>query len=349
MNIQKQPFGVARNNTPVDLFILTNDNGITVKITNYGGIITSIVTPDRNGQPGDIVLGFDKLVGYLGPHPFFGALVGRNANRTAGARFALDDVEYALAQNNGPNHLHGGLIGFDKVVWQAAEFADDVGVGVVLTYTSRDGEEGYPGNLAAQVTYTLNNQNELRVDYAATTDAPTVVNLTNHSYFNLAGSGTILDHVVTLNANRYTPVDATLIPTGELAPVEGTPMDFRQPTRIGERIDQPHEQLQRGGGYDHNWVLNGLAGEMRHAATVSEPTSGRRMDVSTTQPGIQFYCGNMMPEQITGKGGNVYPRRGGLCLETQNFPDAVNQPTFPSPVLRPGERYAQSTLFRFGR
>ncbi|MEZ4710008.1 MAG: aldose epimerase family protein [Caldilineaceae bacterium] len=274
--------------------------------------------------------------------------MGRNANRTAGGRFALDGVEYTLAQNNGSNHLHGGLIGFDKVVWQAAEFMHDDGVGVVLNYTSHAGEEGYPGNLAAQVTYTLNNENELRIDYAATTDAPTVVNLTNHSYFNLAGAGTILDHVVTLIADRYTPVDETLIPTGELAPVEGTPMDFRQPTRIGDRIDQPHVQLQRGGGYDHNWVLNGTSGILRRAATVTEPSSGRRMEVSTTQPGVQFYCGNMMPEKIVGKDGKIYPRRGGLCLETQNFPNAVNQSGFPSPVLRPGERYAQTTVFRFG-
>lgn len=349
MNIVKQPFGTTNDGMAVSLFTLNNDQGVEARITNYGGILVALYTPDRTGQPGDIVLGFDTLDHYLQGHPYFGSIVGRNANRTAGGKFTLDGVTYTLAQNNGPNHLHGGLVGFDKVVWQAEEVTAEGVVGLKLLYVSPDGEEGYPGTLTTEVVYTLTNANELRIDYVATTDKATIVNLTNHTYFNLAGGGDILNHVVYLNADRFTPVDATLIPTGELRDVANTPMDFRQPMAIGARIDAGYEQLQLGGGYDHNWVLNPSGGEIPVAATVTELRSGRRLDVYTTQPGIQFYAGNMMPPEIVGKDNKTYPRRGGFCLETQNFPNAINQPNFPSPVLRPGERYAHSTTFVFSQ
>ena len=349
MQLKKSLFGQSEDGSNVNLFTLTNDNQIEIRITNYGGIIVSIQTPDRDGKLGDIVLGFDTLDEYLAGHPFFGVLVGRFANRIAHARFTLEGVEYTLAPNNGPNALHGGNHGFDKALWQATSFENEDAVGVSLRYLSEDGEEGYPGNLSVQVIYTLTNQNELRIDYLATTDQTTIVNLTNHSYFNLKGKETILDHVVYLNADHYTPTDETLIPTGEIRSVENTPMDFRQPTAIGARIDWADEPLQLAGGYDHNWVLNKAEeGDLSHCATVTEPTSGRRMEVYTTQPGVQFYTGNMMPEEIAGKGGTLYPRRGGLCLETQVFPDAPNHPHFPSAALEPGEKYEQTTIFRFG-
>lgn len=349
MELRQSVFGETEDGSSVDLFIFTNDHDFVVGIINYGGIIISISTPDREGQLGDVVLGFDSLEPYLSEHPFFGALVGRFANRIAHARFTLDGVEYSLAQNNGANALHGGNQGFDKVIWDAESFESDHSLGVTLRYLSEDGEEGYPGNLATQVTYSVNNQNELRIDYLATTDQATIVNLTNHSYFNLKGEGSILDHVVTLNADYFTPTDETLIPTGEIRSVENTPMDFRCATRIGDRIDWDDEPLRLAGGYDHNWVLNKAEeGELSHCATVTEPTSGRCLEVHTTQPGIQFYTGNMMPEETVGKGGRIYPRRSGLCLETQTFPDAPNHPHFPSAVLQPGEKYEQTTIFRFG-
>ena len=348
MKIDQHPYGTLRTGQPAQLYTLANDHGVVVTLTNYGGTIVTLHTPDRHGQPGDIVLGHDALEGYLTASPFFGCLVGRFANRIAKARFVLDDVEYTLAQNNGPNHLHGGLVGFDKVLWEGAPFQNASGVSVVLRYLSQDGEEGYPGNLDVTVIYTLTGANELRIDYGATTDRATVLNLTNHTYFNLAGQGDILGHVMQIEAERFTPVDDTLIPTGELRSVQGTPLDFRQPTAIGARIGQDDEQLRLGGGYDHNFVVNGQAGQPRPAATVSEPGSGRTLTVHTTQPGIQFYSGNMMPDALPGKGGQVYTKRSGLCLETQHFPDTPNQPTFPSAVLRPGETYAETTVFTFG-
>lgn len=346
MDIKKQPFGKTESGMPVDLLTLSNDNGLEVKISNYGGIVVSVMTPDRNGEFGDIVLGFDTLEEYVQQNPYFGCIVGRCANRIAQGKFRLNGVAYKLARNNGQNHLHGGIRGFDKVVWTAEAVTGEGEVGLKLTYLSRDGEEGYPGNLSVEVIYTSTHQNELKIDYAATTDQVTIVNLSNHSYFNLAEAGDVLGHEIMINADRFTPVDETLIPTGELRAVKGTPMDFTQPTLIGARINQPDEQLQLAGGYDHNWVLNNPEGSLILAARVKEPTSGRVMEVYTTQPGVQFYTGNFLDE-LVGKGGRVYRKRSGFCLETQHFPDSPNQPGFPSVVLRPGERYAHTTVFKF--
>jgi len=298
----------------------------------------------------DVVLGYDTLEGYLQPPtPYFGAIVGRYANRIAQARFTLDGQTYSLAANNGPNHLHGGLKGFDKVLWQAEPFERPDEIGVVFTYTSRDGEEGYPGTLKVRLTYTVTARNELRVDYQATTDKATPVNLSQHTYFNLAGDGRrdVLGHVLTINANRFTPVDPTLIPTGELANVEGTPFDFRAPTAIGARINADDEQVKRGRGYDHNFVINATDGALVHAAHVYEPTTGRTLDIYTDQPGVQFYSGNFLDGTITGKGGRVYQHRYGFCLETQHFPDSPNHPDFPSTILRPGQEFRSTTLFAF--
>ena len=347
--ITQAPFGQTADGQAVDLYTLTNANGLEMQVTNYGGLITSLRVPDQDGELADVVLGYDSLAGYLDQSPFFGALVGRYGNRIAGAQFTLDDSTYTLAANNGPNHIHGGVQGFDKVVWQAEPFEDSTGVGLVLTYTSADGEEGYPGTLETRVTYTLTDQNELAIDYHATTDKATPVNLTQHSYFNLAGNGAgdILDHEIMLNASGYTPVDSTLIPLGVVAPVADTPFDFTEPTAIGLRIEDDHEQLGRAGGYDHNFVLDGEAGEMKLAARVTEPTSGRVMEVRTTEPGVQFYTGNFLNGSITGKDGAVYEQRTGFCLETQHFPDSPNQPDFPSTILRPGEEYETRTVFTF--
>ncbi|MCB0064097.1 MAG: galactose mutarotase [Caldilineaceae bacterium] len=347
MKIEEHAFGTV-GNEPITRYVLRNDHQVTVEIINYGGIITAIRTPDRNDVVGDIVLGFDTLGEYVDHNPFFGCIAGRYANRIAEGRFTLDGTTYQLATNNGPNHLHGGLRGFDKVVWQASSTATADEAQVVLRYHSSDGEEGYPGNLDVTVTYTLNNLNQLILHYTATCDQATILNLTNHTYFNLAGSGTILDHFVWLDADRYTPVSAALIPTGELAPVAGTPFDFRTPTAIGARIAQEHEQLIYGGGYDHNWVLNHSTSADVPSITVTEPISGRRLDVRTTQPGVQFYTGNMMPDRLPGKGGQSYTKRTGFCLETQHFPDSPNQPNFPSTVLRAGETFAETTVFTFG-
>jgi aldose 1-epimerase len=347
MNLKQQPYGATGGGAYADLFTLTNDQGVSVTLTNYGGIITALQTPDRQGQPGDIVLGYDKLEEYVANNPYFGCLVGRYGNRIADGKFTLKSKQYTLAQNNGKNHLHGGLVGFDKVLWAAEPFTTPDSVGVKLTYTSADGEEGYPGNLAVTVVYTLTNNNEFQIDYAATTDQTTVVNLTNHTYFNLAGQGDILDHVMQIHADSFTPVDSTLIPTGELRPVAGTPLDFRTPTPIGARIEQTDEQLRYGGGYDQNFVVRGTPGELRTAAVVSEPSSGRTLEVLTTQPGMQFYSGNVLPT-LTGKEGQEYHRRSGFCLETQHFPNSPNQPAFPSAVLEPGERYAETTVWRLG-
>lgn len=331
----------------VSLFMLTNASGGQVGITEYGGIVVSLKVPDRHGQFGDVVLGFDTLDAYVADTPYFGAITGRYANRIAGGRFSLDGTDYELAVNNAPNALHGGIKGFDKVVWNGAPNAE--GDGVAFKYVSADGEEGYPGTLTAQVTYTWTDDHELRIDYEATTDKPTVINLTNHSYFNLkdGGASPILDHELMIDSDSYTPVDETSIPTGELAALEGTPLDFRQPTAIGARIGDDHEQLRFGAGYDHNYALNQESESLALAATVYEPESGRVMEVLTTEPGVQFYSGNFLDGHHVGKGGVAYEHRSGLCLETQHFPDSPNQPEFPSTVLRPGETYSTQTVYRF--
>ncbi|GIV85789.1 MAG: aldose 1-epimerase [Candidatus Roseilinea sp.] len=347
MNIRSNCFGHLPDGATVDQYTLENDNGMSVQIITYGGIITALRVPDRAGDLDDVVLGFDNLDGYLAGHPYFGCIVGRFANRIAGGRFTLDGLTYQLAVNNGPNHLHGGLAGFDKKLWRASIGSSDGAVSLALSYLSPDGEENYPGNLHVTVTYTLTHDNALRIGYRAHTDKPTILNLTNHTYFNLASQGDILDHEIMINADHFTPVNEALIPTGELQPVAGTPLDFRQPMRIGARIDDPHEQIARAGGYDHNFVINGAMGELRFAARVYEPSSGRTLEVHTTEPGMQFYSGNFLSGAIAGKGGRVYGRRAGLCLETQHFPDSPNQPGFPSVVLRPGERFASTTVFRF--
>ena len=353
-----QPFGMTHRGEAVSLYTLKNAHGMEAKVLDYGGIILSLRVPDRNGRLDDVVLGFDSLGDYERGSPYFGAIIGRYGNRIARGRFTLDGRTYTLATNNGPNHLHGGVRGFDKVVWTAAQFERGDSVGLVLNYTSPDGEEGYPGTLRATVTYTLTGKNELIFDYQATTDRPTPVNLTQHSYFNLAGDGKgdILGHVVTLNADRFTPVDSTLIPSGEIKSVAGTPFDFRTSTAIGARIDRNDEQLRYGRGYDHNFVLNkggqggqgGTGGDMTLAARVYEPTTGRVMEISTTEPGLQFYSGNFLDGTLRGKHGVVYGHRSGFAMETQHFPDSPNKPAFPSTILRPGEEYRSRTIYRFG-
>lgn len=332
----------------VELYTLTNSNGVEAKITTYGGTVVSLKLPDRKGTIADIVLGYDNLEGYLQDTSYFGATIGRYANRIAKGKFTLKGVEYNLATNNGENHLHGGVKGFDKVVWSGTPSNVANGVSLKLTYASRDMEEGYPGNLLVTVVYTLTENNELKIDYSATTDKDTVVNLTHHSYFNLAGqgSGDILKHEMMINANRFTPVDSTLIPTGELRSVGGTPFDFLRPVAIGARINQEEEQLKLGRGYDHNFVINGSRGVMRLAARVSEQSSGRVMEVWTTEPGMQLYTGNFLDGK-PGKGGKAYQFRYGFCLETQHFPDSPNQPKFPSTILRKGMKYQTSTIYRF--
>ena len=346
--MKKTTFGTMTDGQTIDVYTLTNRGGMQVEITNYGGRVVSIVVPDRQGKRADVVLGFDRLDGYLANNPFFGALVGRYANRIGNARFVLDGVEYKLAQNNGPNSLHGGLKGFDKRVWKAREALRDHPA-LELTYLSRDGEEGYPGNLSAKVVYSLTDSNELIIDYTATTDKDTVINLTNHSYFNLAGegSGDILNHEIMINADRFTPIDATLIPTGELRKVDGTPLDFRKPTAIGARINEHDEQLKFGRGYDHNFVLNRTGHGPTLAARVTEPVSGRVLEVFTTQPGVQFYTGNFLDGTVHGKGGKVYGHRSAFCLETQHFPDSPNKPGFPSSELKPGQTYHETTIYKF--
>ncbi len=347
--LKKESFGKTPDGLNLDIYTMTNSNGVEVRITNYGGIIVSLKTPDRNGKFDDVVLGFDNLDGYLKGHPYFGAIIGRYGNRIGKGRFTLNGVEYKLAVNNGENSLHGGVKGFDKVVWSAKEAKVKDGVGIELSYLSKDGEEGYPGNLSVRIVYALTNNNELKVDYFATTDKDTVVNFTNHSYFNLAGQGNgdILNHQVMIDADRFTPVDSGLIPTGELRSVKGTPFDFRQPTAIGARVNQDDEQLKFGRGYDHNWVLNGAAGTARQAAKVIEPSTGRVMEVRTTEPGVQFYIGNFLDGSLTGKGGKVYKQRYGFCFETQHFPDSPNKPSFPSTTLKKGGRYQTATSYKF--
>jgi len=349
-SVHKEAFGSTADGAAVELYTLTNASGMEVRAMTYGGIIVSLRVPDRTGALGDVVLGYDSLDGYLKSSPYFGAIIGRYGNRIARGRFKLDGKEYKLAINNNPNALHGGRKGFDKVVWKAESFQDQRGVGVVFTYTSADGEEGYPGKLDAKVTYTLADDNSLRFEYQAVTDKPTPVNLTQHTYFNLAGdgSGDILAQELMMKASRFTPVDKTLIPTGELKSVEGTPFDFRTPTAIGARIEAKDEQITFGLGYDHNWVLDREpGGGMQLAARVHDPASGRVMEVTTTEPGLQFYSGNFLDGTLTGKGGHVYQHRAGLCLETQHYPDSPNKPDFPSTVLKPGEEYRSHTVYAF--
>lgn len=340
MNVKKEIFGNI-DEKEVFLYTLTNKNGMVVKITNFGGIVTSIIVPDKNGNFDDVVLGYDKLEGYLENDPYFGAIVGRYANRIAKGKFTLDGTEYTLATNNGPNHLHGGIKGFDKVIWDGEEFKDEEVVGIKLHYLSKDGEEGYPGNLKVLLTYTLTNDNELQIEYDATTDKATPINLTHHSYFNLAGTTgkNILDQLLWIDADTYTVVDETLIPTGELRDVSG-PMDFRTTTKVGARIDSVV------GGYDHTYVLNSDS-EFAKVAELSDPETGRAMEVYTTEPGMQFYSGNFLDGSIIGKKEIAYTKHFGLCLETQHFPDSPNQPDFPNTILRPGEEYKQKTVYKF--
>lgn len=346
---KRESFGRTMDGQAVDIYTLKNRRGAEARVTTYGGAVVSLKVPDRAGKFDDVVLGFDDIEGYQKTTTYIGSLVGRYANRIARGRFTLDGKEYTLATNNGENHLHGGVRGFDKVVWKARPLAARGGSALELTYLSKDGEEGYPGNLSVRVVYTLTDANELKIDYYATTDKDTVVNLTNHNYYNLAGqgSGDILGHVLTVNASRFTPTDAGAIPTGELRPVKGTPFDFTRPTAIGARIEQDEEQLKLGKGYDHNFVINGRPGVLRLAARVSEPTTGRVMEAWTTEPGMQLYTGNYLDGSDTGKGGKPYRYRYGFCLETQHFPDSPNRPEFPSTVLHKGARFRSTTVYKF--
>jgi aldose 1-epimerase len=342
--VTKSIFGKLPDATEATLFTLVNRSGITMKVTNYGGIITSLSVPDKNGNMADIVLGYDKLEDYLASTPYFGAIIGRYGNRIAKGVFTLDNITYKLAQNDGINHLHGGIKGFDKVVWDAKEFVNDSATGIVFHYLSRDGEEGYPGNLDVQVVYTLTDKNELIFEYLATTDKATPVNLTQHSYFNLAGEGDIKSHQIRIAADKYTVVDSILIPTGELRPVAGTAFDFTKTKIIGADIQKTGSKPL---GYDHNFVLN-APNIKEKAVWVKEPMSGRQMTVYTDQPGVQFYTGNFLDGSITGKGGTVYKAYSGFCLETQHFPDSPNQPAFPTSILLPGQKYHTKTVYHFG-
>ena len=340
----------AHAQAPITVYKLRNTHGVEAEITNYGGIVMSVKVPDRNGKFDDVVLGFNTPQDYVKKNdPYLGAIIGRYGNRIAKGRFKLNGVEYKLAVNNGENHLHGGIKGFDKVVWTGRQIRTKAGPAVVLTYLSKDGEEGYPGNLRVRVVYTLTSKNELKIDYSATTDKDTVINLTHHSYFNLAGEGNgdILNHLLKISANQFVPTDAGSIPTGELRNVAGTPFDFLQFTAIGARINQDEEQLKLGNGYDHTFVVNGSPGTLRHAATVREPSSGRAMEVWTTEPGMQLYTGNFLDGSLTGKSGKLYPRRSGFCLETQHYPDSPNQPSFPPTTLKKGATFKSTTIYRF--
>ena len=346
--IKNQSFGTVPEG-PVDLYTMTNTRGMEVRAMNYGGIIVSLRVPDKKGVLADLVLGFDTLDAYLNNMPYFGAIIGRYANRIANGKFALDGVEYRLARNNGMNSLHGGLKGFDKVLWHSEQFENNHGIGVVFTYTSKDGEEGYPGNLKATVTYTLTDQSELQIEYEATTDKATSVNLTNHSYFNLAGEGNgdILKHELMLDADRFTLVDSALIPTGELRSVARTPFDFTKSTAIGVRIDANNEQLAIAHGYDHNFVLSRKGSGLELAGRVHEQQTGRALEVYTTEPGVQFYTGNVLDGTITGKHGHAYNKHAGLCLETQHFPDSPNHSNFPWTILKPEQTYNSRTVYKF--
>lgn len=349
VEVTKKPWGQTPDGTAVDLYTLKNAKGAEATITNYGGIVVTLLMPDRSGKFGDVVLGYDNLQGYIDKTPYFGCLVGRYGNRIGGAQFAIDGTTYTLAKNDGPNSLHGGVKGFDKVVWTARPIESKEGAALELTYLSMDGDEGFPGNLQVTAVYTLTDKNELKLTFTATTDKPTVVNLTHHSYFNLRGQGNgdILGHEVMIASSKTTPVDKTLITTGELKSVEGTPFDFRKPTTIGARINDPDTQLQYGPGYDHNWVIDKVAGELGLHASVYEPTSGRLMLVISDEPGLQFYAGNFLDGTIKGKGGVAYQHRTGFCMEPQHYPDSPNKPEFPSVVLRPGQTYKNTIIYRF--
>ena len=346
--IAGEPFGATRDGTPVQIYTLRNSKGMEARIMTYGGIVQNLTTPDKNGKFVDVALGYDTLDGYLTNSPYFGALIGRYGNRIAKGHFTLDGVAYTLATNNGPNSLHGGLKGFDKVVWKVVRAEDTPkGPQLELSYTSKDGEEGYPGTLTVTALYTITPDNSLRLDYTATTDKDTILNLTQHSYWNLAGQGDILGHEVYVNADKFTPVDSTLIPTGELRPVAGTPFDFRTPATIGSRVTADDEQIKFGGGIDHNWVINQKSGRLTLQARVHEPTTGRTMEVWSTEPGLQFYTGNFLDGAITGKGGRVYQYRNALVMEPQHFPDSPNHANFPSTVLKPGETYHNTIIYHF--
>jgi aldose 1-epimerase len=346
-SITRQPFGQTKDGAPADLYTLRNRNGVEARISNYGGLVISLKVPDRAGAFADVVLGYDNLADYIKDSPYFGALIGRYGNRIARGKFTLDGHQYTLATNNCPNALHGGLKGFDKVLWEARALTTPEGPGLKLRYGSRDGEEGYPGTLSVTAVYTLTEDNALKLEFTATTDQDTVVNLTQHSYFNFAGKGDILQHQVLIAASRFTPVDSTLIPTGELRPVEGTPFDFRRPTAIGARIGQDDEQLKFGRGYDHNWVVDKPPGQLGLMARVFDPSTGRVMEVLSTEPGLQFYSGNFLNGSNKGKGGWVYQFRDGFTMEPQHFPDSPNQPSFPSTVLKPGEVFHSTIIYRF--
>lgn len=348
-SLQERDYGDLPDGRDAELYTLTNANGLRATLTNYGAILVSMEIPDRDGTLADVTLGYDTLEGWLSNTSYFGSTVGRYGNRIAKGEFTLDGKTYTLAKNNGENALHGGIKGFDKVLWDADPVKKPGAVGVEFSYLSPDGEEGYPGNLKTTVTYWLTDDNELRIEFKATTDKPTVVNLCHHSYWNLTGDpkNTILDHELMLAADHFLPVDEGLIPTGEKRPVEGTPFDFTKLTKVGARIEAENEQLKLGNGYDHCWVLRNQTGEVALAATLYDPSSGRAMDLSTDQPGVQFYCGNFLDGSVTGKGGINYAFRTGLCLETQHFPDSPNKPDFPSVVLRPGETYSHTMVHRF--
>jgi aldose 1-epimerase len=346
ITIDKTDFGSVPDGK-VDLYTLKNSNGIQIAITNFGGIIQSIIVPDKEGNYSDIVHGFDSIAPYVNESPYFGAIIGRYGNRLANGKFSIDNIEYDLVKNNGPNHLHGGIKGFDKVLWDAKIYSTDYGESLELTYLSKDMEEGYPGNLNVKVVYELDNSNQLSIHYRANTDKPTPINLTNHSYFNLKGSGDILNHELQINATHFTPVDETLIPTGEIRKVEATPFDFTKPIAIGERINAENEQIKYGGGYDHNFIIDEPR-LTKACARVMEKQTGRVLEVFTTEPGIQFYSGNFLDDTVMGKAGQTYQYRSAFCLETQHFPNSPNQLDFPSTILRPGEDYFTSTIYKFG-
>jgi aldose 1-epimerase len=347
-SINKATFGKMPDGVPVEIYTLKNGSGMEVQIMTLGGTITSLKIPDKNGRLDDVVLGYDVLDGYVKNNPYFGCLIGRYGNRIGGAKFILDGNACVLAKNNGPNSLHGGVKGFDKVIWKTIRA--EVGAGgpqLELYYLSKDDEEGFPGNLGVTAIYTLTQDNALRLDFSAVTDKPTICNLTHHSYYNLAGRGDILGHEVFINAEKFTPVNESLIPTGELEPLDNTPLDFRKPTAIGARIDHDDEQLKFGRGYDHNWVINKPAGELGLMARATEASTGRVLEIFSTEPGLQFYSGNFLDGTITGKGGAIYKRHHGFCMEPQYFPDSPNKPNFPPAVLRPGQVYRNTIIFKF--